>query len=52
MSLDQPSGLFDVRDVSFCRQCDGMRPGEWTGDPLKFPVFTCDACQGETGGES
>ena len=52
MSLDQPSGLLDQRDVEWCRDCDGMRPGEWIARPgSAFPVFRCDACQGETGSE-
>jgi hypothetical protein len=51
MSLDQPSGLFDVRDVAWCRDCEGMRPGQWSGDLTKpSAIFVCDACQGQTGG--
>jgi hypothetical protein len=50
MSLDQPSGLYDVRDVSYCARCDGMRPGQWVGDLTKFPGFACDACTWVTSG--
>jgi hypothetical protein len=50
MSLDQPSGLYDVRDVAFCARCAEDRPGKWTGDPSKPMAFRCDACEWETTG--
>lgn len=51
VSLDAPSGQFDVRDVAFCAGCDGMRPGQWVGDLTKFPEFACDACGRLSGGD-
>lgn len=50
MSLDQPSGLYDVRDVAFCQECAESRPGKWTGDPTHPMAFSCDSCGSVTTG--
>jgi len=44
MSLTEPSGMYDVRDVATCSNCEGQRPGKWEGDPTMPMVFRCDAC--------
>jgi len=51
MSLDQPSGLYDVRDVSYCARCDELREGLYVGDPTKPMAFRCQVCDWETRGQ-